>query len=557
MDRRRRHRAIQSSAQTTTQATRRTVALTVDGAYWNVLPIHHYTGVAGSNMWWAFVLVGSNSYLYWSHAADTPAGVVQCGPNPGSAVLSAAIAGFSALAGRTGYRVDLPAGTSTPSEHATLVANTLATIPGVVSATPRSPNSDGGVTIDVVTTGATLTVGSTSWGSQGALGTYGGPHYRMTRTGDGPTVTSVDITATIGSALEAPTANAIPTNVSMILGTTVSTASTARPRLHARRLATPGTDPAASTVLQDFGQIPASEIVAGAIASIWLTESQIDSLYTALHTTLSSGQLWLAATATGGCHYASCSTGNTVSRGQQVQQNLRTAANNDPTVAPPATWTTNGSFGVWLGARIGYRVNPATSGECRVRLMSVDTLANHASPVTLPDSYTCQGTILGGTVGMRVRRVNMGINSGSVRVALHTGGDVTLPGVSAVGATVLADLGTNGAATGDVEYLAPTGASTVRVPAAGLWVTFYGLNAVGRGEVGPSPFVVAGINLPASHVTIGGGSNGNQEREQDVAQAGLGDASIAPVTVPNGTLTVVDNCPYIQLEMHTPALVAA
>lgn len=532
--------------------------LTVDGAFWNVLPLHHLTGVAGSSMWWAFVLVGDNAYLYWNHAADTPAGVVQVGPDPGSAVLSAAVAGFAELAGRTGYRVDLPAGNSTPAEHAALVAATLESIPGVLSASPRSPDAlDGGsVTIDAVTTGAAFTVGGVAWGSQGAMGAHGGPHYRMTRAGDGPTVTSVDVNASIASALEAPTAGAIPTCASLVLGTTVSTANSARPRLHARRLATAGADPALSTVLFDFGQIPPSEIVAGALATIWLTSSQIDALYTALHTTLGAGQLWLAATGGGGCHYAACSTGNTISRGQQVQQNLRTAANNDPTAAPPATWTTAGSFGVWLGARIGYRINPATTGECRVRLGSATDLAAHASAVVLPDSYTSQTTLLGGTIGMRIRRVQLGINSGSVRCALHQGGDVT-PAVSAVGATVLADLGTNGASTGAVDYMAPTGSSTVRVPASGLWVTFYGFGAVGRGETGPSPFVVAGINLPATTITIGGAANGTAERERDIAQAGLGTAANAPVTIPAGTESAVDNSPYIILETYSPALAAA
>jgi hypothetical protein len=528
------------------------VTLNIDGAFWNVEAKHHHQGIAGSSLWCALIFVGDDHGVYYLHTADTPTGAAACGPNPFSATLSATE--FPECAGKTGHAVTLPAGNSTPAAHAALLAAVLEAIPGVVSATPAiAANDDGGWGIEYV--GPPLTFGTRAWASAGVSGSHGGPHYRMTRSGDGPTVTSVDLTATIGSALEAPAANAIACNVSIVLGTTVNTS--VRPRLHARRLATPGADPAASTVLMDFDRIPASEIVAGRLATIWLTPTQIDALYTALHTTLGSGQLWLAATSSGGTHYAACSTGNTVSRGQQVQQNLRTAANNDPTAAPPATWTTNGSFAVWLGARLGYRIAPATNGEHRPALGSVTAIgATGNGNVTLPDSYTCSNFAVVGAAGMRIRRVQLGITSGTVRCGIVAGGDVTLPGVSAVGATPLVDLGTNGGATGAVDYLAPTGASTVRVPTSGgIWVVFYGATAQGIGEVGPSPFVVAGINNPASQITIGGANNGNAEREQDVAQAGLGNAAVALQTVPGPdgvVLTAVDNCPHIVLELYSP-----
>lgn len=529
------------------------VTLTVDGAYWLTEAKHHRDGVAGSSLWCALIFVGDDHGVYYLHTADTPSGAAACGPNPFGATLSTAE--FPECVGRTGHAVTLPAGTSTPEEHATLLAAVLELIPGVISATPAlAANDDGGWSIEYV--GPPLTFGSRAWASRGVAGPHGGPHYRMPRAGDGPTVTSVDIAATIGSALEAPPANAIPCSVGITLGTTVNPA--VRPRLHGRRLATPGADPAASTVLMDFGQIPSSEIVAGQLATIWLTPTQIDSLYTALHTTLGAGQLWLAATSSGGTHYAACSTGNTVSRGQQVQQNLRTAANSDPTVSPPATWTTNGSFGVWLGARIGYRIAPCTTGECRPALGSAAALAAHLSNVTLPDSYTCQGLPIVGTAGMRIRRVQLGVNSGTVRCGVSQGGDVTLPGVSAVGSTPLVDLGTNGGSTGAVDYMAPTGADTVRVPTSGgMWVVIYGAGAQGIGEVGPSPFAVAGINLPATGITIGGANTGLAEREQDVAQAGLGNAAVALQTVPAGTATAVDNSPYCVLELYSPPFALA
>jgi hypothetical protein len=531
------------------------VTLTVDGAWWLSDSRHHHQGVAGSSLWCALIFVGDDHGVYYLHTADTPTGAAACGPNPFSATLRATE--FPECVGRTGHAVTLPAGNSTPEEHAILLAAVLESIPGVVSATPAlAANDDGGWSIEYV--GPALTFGARNWDSRGVSGTHGGLLYRMTRAGDGPTVTTVNLSAMIGSAQEAPPANSIACNVSIVLGTTVSTAASARPRLHARRLATPGADPAASTVLMDFGQIPASEIVAGALATIWLTPTQIDSLYTAVHTTLGSGQLWLAACGGGGCHYAAASTGNATSRGQQVAQNLRTSAFADPTADPPATWTTNGTAGVWLGARFGYRISPATNGEFRPALGSVTAQdATGNGNVVLPDSYTCSTFPVGGTANMRIRRVQLGVTSGVVHCGIVQGGDVTLPGVSSVGATVLVDLGTNGVATGAVDYMAPTGDDTVRIPSAGYWIVFYGLAAVGRGEVGPSPFVVAGINLPASQVTIGGANNGNAEREQDVAQVGLGNAAVALQTVPAGALTAVDNCPHILLELYVPPFAVA
>ena len=527
--------------------------LAVDGAFWNVLAIDFHLGNAGSSMRGAHVLVGSSAYLYWLHTADTPTGSDATGYDPGHASLSAV---FPELAGRTGYAVTLPAGNSTPAAHAVLVAAALATIPGVLSATPRAADTDGSVTIDVVTTGAALTTGARAWASRGAAGPLGSRSYRMPRSGDGPTVTSTNVTATIASAVTTPTANSIPWACSAPIGTTTSTASSARPRITWRLDATVDADPAGSSVLMDVGQIPASEIVAGTQGTIYFTPAQVYAGFSALNS-IGSGRLWLSIHAAGGCHYMPFATSHAASAGEQVTQNMRTAAFSDPTSVAPGTFTTTASFGVWAGIQIHYEINPATSGERRVRLGSVASSASHLSLVALPDSYTAQGSVVGGTAGMRFRGLTMAIVSGTVRTAIMIGGDTTLPGVTAVGATVLADLGTNGVATGDVEYLAPTGASTVRMPAGGAWALFYGLAAVGRGEAGPSPFAVASTALPASHITIGGASNGNAEREQDIAQVGLGNAANAPITIPAGTLTVVDNCPFYQLELYSPALVAA
>lgn len=107
----------------------RVVRVTVDAVHFATNPIDFENGVAGSTMRAALLLVGPDSYIYWLHTAPTPSGDAATGYDPGDFPAT-----FPETEDRTGFACSLAAGFNTPEAHATLLAATLATVPGVLAA---------------------------------------------------------------------------------------------------------------------------------------------------------------------------------------------------------------------------------------------------------------------------------------------------------------------------------------------------------------------------------------------------------------------------------------
>lgn len=530
-------------------------SLDVDRVHWAVAPVDFAAGRGGSGMRGAVLLVGTTHYLYWLHTADTPSGSVATGYDPGDYPLV-----FPTTAGRTGVAVTLPAGHVDADDAAAALATALATIPHC-SGTVVAANSDGTHRVATRVPMPGLVVDTTrAWADRGVSLVHGGIAHRLTRTGEVYTATSVEITAPVGSAITTPDASAIPWAVQIPLGSTVSTASTARPRLSMRLSSAGATSLAGSTVLYDFGQIPSSQIVAETLATIYLTPTQCRDVRDALDT-VGSGRVWLCAQSTSGTHYANAPTSGAIAAGQQVVQNLRVATPAvAPTSPPPSTWTESGAgFPVWLNARLCLDLDPCTTGE-HVRIWGSLLPATTAGltgvgPIVVNQPVYTTGEYDSTLVGCRLYAAEIRA-SGAVRVCMHAGGSGTKDAPDAGGAVRFADLGSITCVdTAATRYTAPTGASAVYVPTLDtgwhVWLVQKSAGAIGYGDVASgSPATAIGRPVDANpSVRSQGASRGNTTMDEDRV-GDSGDPATTSTSPTGGVASNQDVVPWYRIEVR-------
>lgn len=525
----------------------------VDIARFSDLPLDWELGTAGSQQRGKYITVGTASYVWWSHVAPTPSGNVATGYDP--------IVFETALSGMTGYECPLPAGTVSAQDHATLLATTFASIPGVDSAVARSTaNADGTWSVDVETL-ETVSWGTRDYASRGAAGLQGGHLYRIPDTGEATGWLSINITRPIASRITAPAAGSRVWAVQIALGTTVGTGGTARPRLQYWR-SNSDTTPAGTETF-DFGQLPVAQVQAGTSGTIFLTPAQV-AAFASFQTAATGTRHWIEACATTGTEYIGAATG-TGYGGQQINANIRveTVGSNNPTSAL-TTWSSSGelNFAFLLGGRLAFEIDPCTDLEYRSRWGSLAAYATYPSDVVLPDTVTGQRGDVTGMEGARILSMTIGVVAGQVRGAVFSGGTQTPDAPSMIGATQLWDAGVSGG-TGAYTWTAPTGSGVVRVPASGgLWLFGKGFGATGRGQLGPGPFANTGRpDQPSTWIRRydTGGLRGQNPGERDVGRTapGYGDDTTpfqSPITDPNATEYGPDNHPFWMIETGTPAI---
>lgn len=524
-----------------------TYSFPVEPARFSELPQCFELGVGGCPYRHTYLTVGTDAYLWWAHTQDS----VIVGPDPGDTE--------PALSGYTGTLVTLPAGESTAQAHAVLVASAMAGMTGVTSASAAgSGNADGSWSVTVVTDGRAVAAGTRSWASQGARGIHGSHVHRMPRAGEVAGSLSLNITRMVGTRINTPPATARMWAVQLALGNTVS-AGAQRPRLQmwaSTSTTNPGTD---TEALFDFGQIPAAQMVAGDVATIYLTAAQSDALRTAIDGATGTN-FWLSAHCTGGSHYNAIPNGGLFD-GETAGGQVRVQADGlqDATVANTG-WTVAGSsFSFLVPMRLVYDVDPCTSGYMETGLGSMSPYADFAGDFALPDTLTMQPPeSVEGVRGARILSVGGGSASGDIRRGAFVGGDVTPDAVDMDGATVLSDVGV-GTGAGTIAFFAtPTGAGTVRVPmSGGLSTGFKGNGASGRGEGGPGPFTTGRIDNPSSWVRRFGANIGQNPMEWDNVGtgAGYGDdtTSFEDPIVGSGD-TYPGNHPSARLLLWQPAI---
>lgn len=521
--------------------------ITIDVAAWDELPLSFRLGVGGSNMRGKYIIVGPSAYVWWSHTVNG----VATGYDPGDFE--------SELAGMTGYELVLPAGDTTPEDHAALLAALIATIPGVAGAAPMpTANDDGSWSVQVETT-LSVAWGSRAYASRGAAGTAGGEIYRVPEGSEASGWQQIEITRPIASRITALGATMRVWAVQLALGDTVNSANPPRMQF---RWSGSDTSPAGTETF-DFGRFDASQIVAGGLATIFLTPAQVLAFHTQ-RSTATGTRHWLQSHCTTGTTYVGAAT-STGYGGQQINANIRveTVGSNNPANAL-ATWSASGelNFAFLLGARVVYEIDPCTTLEHRTRWGSFAAYATHTSNVTLPDTLTGQRASVVGLGGRRIFSCTMGVVAGTAAAGAHTGGTHTEDAPSMIGATALATFGQN-VSNGEVTLQAPTGASTVRVPTSGgLWWLFKGEGATGRGQVGPGPYANVGRpDQPDSWIRRfdTGGLRGRNPGERDIGRTapGYGDDTTpfeSPITDPNTTEYGPDNKPFGYFEIGTPAI---
>lgn len=524
-------------------------ALTVDSAHIATNPIDFADGVGGCTMRGTVLLVGETHYIYWLRLMDTPTGVVPTGLDPGDFPVE-----YPECVGRTGVVVELPQTTYVTAEaHAALVAAALLTIDFIVSAVPRvSGNSNLTWTIDIEIRDAVLAVGTRGWADAGLRGLHGSHVYRLTRGGEAFIATSSNVTFPGASAIAAPPSRAIIWCVQATLGTTVNTGTTNRIRMSLRHDTSADGDPAGSTVVFDFGQIPASEIIAERNATIYLTPAQCLALYNA-HNALSGGRYWLSVHASGSCHVVSYPSGTGIQQGEMINTDSRfhnaTIDGDDP---PAASWVSGATAAIYLAVRLIYEVDPCNNGERSRRWGS------SAPSASAPDSV---GPILNAEictsgegdaqlVGMRVHSTGNRMDAGSSSMSLHTGGSGTKDAPNYSGATRFLALGVQ-TGPGELLYMSPT---PTRIPSFSghLVVVQKAAGATGRGELAPSPHTVTGRPIdPCSWIRASGASRGGTTMQEDRTGTGASGDPNTPTNSPlTGTETNTDNNPWVVLRMY-------
>lgn len=516
-------------------------------------------GVGGSNYRNVYLEVGPDDYIWCPHVVDG----VQTGPDPGDFE--------AALAGKVGHAAPLPAGDSSPADVADLWATAANEIAGVSAFVELAANSDGSWDL-VLETALQVGDGAGGWAgrdyaSRGPAGYIGGEVERMPETGEMPGFLEIEITRPLANLVPTPDADDRIWAVQIPLGDTISTATNSRPRLTVWQ----GTTGIPQTRVYDVGQVVAAQMLAGRVASVFLTAAQCRDLRAALDTAGGSADVWIGAHAVSGTRYTGAAVGSGY-EGSAVDANIRvdTGSSNVPT-ASIATWSSGDvgpgidSFPYLLGGRFVYDRDPCTRLEHHATLGQFAGYAIYPDDVALPDTLTGNYLPTAGHVGRRIRRYGTGVVSGTVRQSLRTGGTPTPTGPSMIGTTTLHEGQVTG--PGLVYTDAPTGSSTIRVPATPLMHAFKGDLAVGRGELSsppgtPSLFAATGRpDQPASTVqlTDADGLRGTNPLELDIGRTapGYGDASTAtesPVTDPNGTEFQPWNNPCVEVETWTPDL---
>lgn len=536
--------------------------LDVDRVHWAAAPIDFQWGAGGSGTRGLVAQVGTTHYLWESHAADTPAGVVQTGFDPGDFP-----ADFPETVNRTGIEVQLPAGYVSPADHAAAVATAIAAADARWSASVGAAQTDGRHRVSI--TAPLIVVGTRSLPNPLDARTeprHGGRAYRLTRAGEAYSATSQNLTAPVATAVTTWSADAIAWAVQMQIGSTAGTGDTARPALELRVGSAGATSAADSTRAMRFGQVPASQIAAGQLATIYLTAAQCRELRDA-RAAIGSGRAWLTAHAQGGCHYASAPTSGTLAQGDQVAQNLRI---HNGSIAPasngPTTWVENGAgAALWLNARLvlDYADERANNGE-HVRMWGVPQPASAAPNAVGPinnQPVLTTGEYDSTLANCRVLEVQNRVN-GAARMMLHEGGSGAKTAPNSAGSTRFADLGSiTGDGTAANRYIAPTGAAAIYVPASvtHLWFLQKASGATGYGDTASgSPATVLGTPTDATPCICStpGASIGNCTMQEDRIGED-GDPTTTSVSPTAGTELNVDACPWRRLYVVQLPMVAA
>jgi len=523
----------------------------VDPVRWSELPYCFEIGSGGSTLRHAAILVGSTDYVWYRH---TTVDGVLAGPDPGDTEAE--------LAGRSGTAVTLPVGLSSAEEHAELLATALRTIPSVTDVTVAgSANADSGWSLTVTTNGAALATGTRQWADRGAAGLHGSHIYRMPRGGEVAGSQSFEITRIIGSRIEAPPTDATIWAVQIALGTQVD-AGAERPRIQYWASTSAADAGIGTEMLYDFGQIPASQMVVGDVATIYLTAEQSVALRAAIDGAVGTFH-WLSVHATSGTRYNAIPTGAGFS-GETADENLRvnSAAGAFSAGTAATTWTAGGSsFPYVVPLRLVYDIDPCTTGEHHTYWGGFAAYDEYPGPpfIGLPDTLTTQTADITGLEAARILRVGGGqASGGDVRRGFLTGGDTTLDAPQLAGATLLVDCGTT-PATGTISYVnAPTGVDTARVPsvAEGMWIAYKGQGAAGPGEGGPGPFTAGRIDQPTSWVRRFGVNIGQNPMERDnEGPPGYGDDATPFVTpIVSSGESSPENLPSSRAELWHPAI---
>lgn len=534
--------------------------------HWAVAPIDFQWGAGGSGMRGSIATIGTTHYLWHSHAADTPAGVVQTGFDPGDFPADFPETLTPSGSRRIGIEVQLPAGYVSPAAHAAAVATAIAAANDRWSASVGSAQAEGRHRVEFVA--PLLVVGTRSLPNELDARTeprHGGRAYRLTRGGEAYTATSQNLTAPVGTAITTWSADAIAWAVQMQIGSTAGVGATSRPALELRVGSAGATSAADSTRAMRFGQVPASQIAAGQLATIYLTAAQCRELRD-VRAAIGSGQPWLTAHAQGGCHYVSAPTTATLAAGNQVVQNARI---HNGSIAPasngPTTWVENaGGAALWLNARIllDYADERANNGH-HVRMWGVPQPASAApnavgpinnQPVLTTGEY--DATLASCRVLEAQNRVN-----GASRMLLHAGGTGTKEAPNSVGSTRFADLGSiTGDGTGTNRFIAPTGAAAVYVPESftHLWFSQKAAGATGYGDTtGGSPATVLGTPVDATPCICSTGASVGACTMQEDRIGEDGDPTTTSVSPTGGTELNVDACPWRRLYLVQLPMVVA
>lgn len=487
------------------------------------------------------VVSGATEYVWHTHNDGSTGGGVATGDDPGAYV--------SELSGGTGLPVALAAGLVTASTRATAIAAALALRPWCTSATVAGANNpDGSRNITVVGQFSAIAVGARTNAQRGAAGVHGSHQFRRAVGGDGT------LTRNIAQRISHPPATARVHAVSIVLGATVSTTAANIPRLYLRTGGTSDSDPAGSTVLFDFGQLPVSEVVAGRRARINLTSAQVATLRAAL-TAAAASRLWLCVKAAATTTLSRLATA-TSRNGEFFDESNRVdvVTSGDGSTAAPAAWNSTGMFSgnVVIGCALHYEVDPAGNGEAYPPIGSLETLTDTGvfpNSVALPDSETSQVCPTEGHEGAHLHSLESVVNAGQVRNEFFAGGDISnLDAPNMTGATLLHGLGlTSG--TGIITQLCPTGDASIAVPAV-LSLKWKGFTsgAIGQGNVNPA--ATMSVVQPNDFARRSGAdaTTGDGTLELDYAAPGgdettpcespVSSASSAPDNIPARRITV-------------------
>lgn len=531
-----------------------TTTLRVRSSNWHTGAAAIEQGLIGSRHKSWYLTCGPDHYLWHTHNDGSTSPGVEAGIDPGTYV--------DGLAGMTGHAVALPAGYVTAAARAALIAIALEGLTGVVSATVAGvDNADGSRSIVIRHTLGTIAVGARTWAQRGLAGLFGSHAFRRALAGEITGATDTPITRNLAQRFAShPPADAQIYAVSFMLGATVSTTAANIPRLFLRGGSASTTVPGAT--IFDFGQIPASQIVGGRRAVIFLSATQAAALRTYLDS-VAGTVLWACVKATATTQNTTLPSGG-IWEGEFSDLPLRIDTTSTPASyiagnqAPPATWTDSATTAVAvLGFALHYFVDPAGNGESYPIVGSLRTLSDArttGAEVTLPNTVTRQ-TIQrpSGIRGAQLHSVTAELTDTGPRYAVKVGGDVTTDpdDPNLTGATTLYDFG-QVASTGTVEMLAPTGDSSVHITSEIATIEFKGNGLRGWGWT-----TMPGNNNPlqANDFVYANGAvgsaDGTNQHELDYAGEN-GDPTTAFLTPIAGVYTQPNNLPALRMTLRCP-----